>query len=80
MAKPNPAFPYEIQVTAHERNTLGSTHLATISVARDGRAYVWANGRFDRFAIDPAPVSFEDPLPLIIQAISIAMRMASRQQ
>jgi hypothetical protein len=53
-----PAFPYEIQLTAHERDAVGSRHMTNISVARDGRAYVW--GEFYKFKIEPGPQAQED--------------------
>jgi hypothetical protein len=70
-------YPYSIQLTAHERNTVGSLHMATISIARDGQAYVWSDGQFTRFSIDPAPEGalLEQPLPFVMQAIAIAMRL-----
>jgi hypothetical protein len=70
-------YPYSIQLTAHGRNTVGSIHKATISIARDGKAYVWADGQFTRFTIDPPPevAIVEQPLLLVIQAIAMAMRL-----
>jgi hypothetical protein len=53
-------IPYEIQLTAHERDAVGSRHMTNISVARDGRAYVWANGEFYKFKIEPGPQAQED--------------------
>jgi hypothetical protein len=50
-----PAFPYE---TAHERDTVGLRHMTIISVARDGRAYVY--GEFYKFKIEPGPQAQED--------------------
>jgi hypothetical protein len=75
-------YPYSIQLTAHERNTVGSIHMATISIARDGKAYVWANGQFTKFTMDPPPEGaiIEQPLPFVIQAIAMAMRLRWRQQ
>ncbi|MGA7995728.1 MAG: hypothetical protein WCA28_12565 [Bradyrhizobium sp.] len=75
------AYPYLIQLTAHERNTVGSLHVATISIACDGRAYVWANGQYRQFSIDPAPEDalFEQPPPFVMQAIAIAMRLRWKQ-
>jgi hypothetical protein len=55
-----PAFPYEIQLTAHERDAVGSRHMTIISVARDGRAYVWANGEFYNSRSNPVPQAQED--------------------
>lgn len=74
-------YPFSIQLTAHERNTVGSVHIATISIARDGRAYVWSDGQFTQFSIDPAPESalLEQPLPFVMQAIAIAMRLRWKQ-
>ena len=60
MTDTRPAFPYEIQLTAHERDTVGSRHMTIISVARDERAYVWANGEFYKFKIEPGPQAQED--------------------
>jgi len=54
-----PAFPYEIQLTARVRHRR-SRHMTIISVARDGRAYVWANGEFYKFKIEPGPQAQED--------------------
>lgn len=75
-------YPYSIQLTAHERNTVGSIHMATISIARDGKAYVWADGQFTQFTIDPPPESaiVEQPLLLVIQAIAMAARLKWGQQ
>jgi hypothetical protein len=42
-------YPYSNQLTAHKRNTIGSLHKATIAIARDGKAYVWADGQFTKF-------------------------------
>jgi hypothetical protein len=70
-------YPFSIQLTAHERNTVGSIHMATTSIDREGKGYVWSNGGFTRFAMDPAPggALMEDPLPFVIQAIGLAMRL-----
>lgn len=48
-------YPYSILLTAHERTAVGAIHMATISIARDGKAYVWADGQFTKFTIDPPP-------------------------
>ena len=34
--------------------------MTIISVARDGRDYVWANGEFYKFKIEPGPQAQED--------------------
>lgn len=75
-------YPYSIQLTAHERNTIGSIHMATISIARDGKAYVWADGLFTKFTIDPPPEGAiaEQPLLFVIQAIAMAMRLRRKLQ
>lgn len=75
-------YPYSIQLTAHERNTIGSIHMATISIARDGKAYVWADGQFTKVTIDPPPEGAitEQPLLFVIQAIAMATRLRWRQQ
>jgi hypothetical protein len=55
--------------------------MATISIDREEKGYVWSNSGFTRFAMDPAPEGalLEDPLPFVIQAIGLAMRLRWKQ-
>ena len=71
MTDTRPAFPYEIQLT-------GSRHMTIISMARDGRAYVWANGEILQIQDRTRSARAGGAMPLVIQAISIAMWLNRR--